>query len=316
MVYFWNNLKNLKDFWLVSIADVCKSLNEAIPGLDMTRGKLDYIFRCRSDSAPTDNIVNAVNRLFCRDYGLEHDQFNILDHELNAYELAYLATGKHIHDCSMDKTVWIRNFWSNYRWIEVCYQQIGRPVPGWKNAGHYTYTLRKNQDIIPPKDVLEEFGKAVDLQPYPMTYLKRFDGMDMLDKLIYIQNPSLKNEQYMEILSETKEKHDDEKNNNNSLQSGQVESLNGVHSDDEKARDLLVWIARKRFLWANGFLSDEKYRELDWMIASLVGLKDDGQEAAFLKSGKSIQGEFWNSIKNAINEGADRLKKRWDELNP
>ena len=105
----------------------------------------------------------------------------------------------------------------------------------------------------------------------------------------------------MDILTE--EKKDQTKKENN-------------HSDDEKARDLLVLLARKRFLWANGFLSDEKYRELDWMIASLSGLKDDAHEAAFLKSGKSIQSEFWLSIINAINEGANRLKKRWDELNP
>lgn len=309
--FFWRNLKNLKDFWFISLTDVCKSLNDAVPELNLTKGKLDYLFRYPPDSKPLDGIVNAVNELYCHGYGLEHDEYNICDNELTAYQLAFLVTAQHIQECSMDKTVWKNNFWSNYRWIEACYKQIGRPVPGWKKAGHYTYTLRKNQNIIPPKDVLEEFGEAADLRPYPMTYLKRFNGMEMLDKLIYIQNPSLKNDQFMEALEE---KHDNDENH--SLQSGQVESSDGTHSDDEKARDLLVLLARKRFLWANGFLSDEKYKELDWMIASLGGLKDDVRENAFLKSGKSIQDEFWNSIVTAINEGAKRLKDRWDELNP
>ena len=190
----------------------------------------------------------------------------------------------------MDKTVWINNFWSNYRWIEACYQQIGLSVPVWKKAGNYTYKLRKNHNILPPVEVMKEFGEWVGLTPYPMTYLKRLDGMQMLNYLIYIQNPSLKKEQYMDILTE--EKKDQTKKENN-------------HSDDEKARDLLVLLARKRFLWANGFLSDEKYRELDWMIASLSGLKDDAHEAAFLKSGKSIQSEYWLSSVEAAHSSSD-----------
>ena len=314
--YFWRNLYNLKDFWSLSLTDICNDLNKAVDGLNLTKGKLDYLLRYPSDSSPSDGIVNAVNELYCRGYGLGYDEYNICNNELTAYQLAFLVTDQHIHECSMDKTIWINNFWSNYRWIEACYQQIGLSVPVWKKAGNYTYKLRKNHNILPPVEVMKEFGKWVGLTPYPMTYLKRLDGAQMLDLLIYIQNPSLNNEQYMKILSEGKEKPGDEENNNNSLQSGQVEPLDGVHSDDDKARDLLVLVLKKRFLWTNGFLSDEKYRELDWMIAALTGPKDGTGEDAFRKSGKRIQDEFWESICNAINDGEARLKDRWDELNP
>ena len=314
--YFWRNLNNLKDFWSLSLTDVCRDLNKLIEGLNLTKGKLDYMLRQPSDTIPSDDVVNAVNELYCNGNGNSYDQLNICENELTAYQLAKLVTEYDINECSMDKVVWVNNFWSNFRWIEACYQQIGLSVPVWKKAGNYTYKLRKNHNILPPIEVLKEFGEWVGLTPYPMTYLKRLDGMEMLDKLIYIQNPSLKNNQYMKILSEDKEKPDDKKNNNNSLQSGQVESLNGVHSDDEKAKDLLVLVLKKRFLWTNGFLSDEKYRKLDWMIAALTGLKDGTGEDAFRKSGKRIQDEFWESICNAINDGEARLKDRWDKLNP
>lgn len=298
---FWRNLNNLKDFWSLSLTDICNDLNRVVPALNLTKGKLNYLLNYVPDSIPSGDVVDAVNELYCRGYGLGYDEYNICNNELTAYQLAFLVTDQHIHECSMDKTVWINNFWSNYRWIEACYQQIGLSVPVWKKAGNYTYKLRKNHNILPPVEVMKEFGEWVGLTPYPMTYLKRLDGMQMLNYLIYIQNPSLKKEQYMDILTE--EKKDQTKKENN-------------HSDDEKARDLLVLLARKRFLWANGFLSDEKYRELDWMIAALTGLKDGTGEDAFRKSGKRIQDEFWESICNAINDGEARLKDRWDKLNP
>ena len=298
---FWKNLNNLKDFWSLSLTDICNDLNKAVDGLNLTKGKLDYLLRQPSDANPSDDMINVVNELYCDGYGLGHDVFNICDNELNAYRLAFLVTNHHIHECRMDKTVWIKNFWSNYRWIEACYQQIGLSVPVWKKAGNYTYKLRKNHNILPPVEVMKEFGEWVGLTPYPMTYLKRLDGMQMLNHLIYIQNPSLKNEQYMDILAE--EKKDQTKKENK-------------HCDDEFSRDLIVFLAKKRFLWTNGFLSEEKYHELDWMIASLRGLKDDSREEAFRNSGKNFQFEFMCSIINAINEGADRLKEHWDKLNP
>lgn len=179
-IFFWKNLKNLKDFWQVSITGICQSLNEAVPGLDMTKGKLDYIFRCRPDTVPADGVADAANKLYCHGCGLQQDEFNILGHELDADGLAFLATGQHLEGCSMDKDAWVRNFWSNYRWVEACYQLIGRPVPGWKKAGHYTYTLRKGQRILPPVDVIIEFGGTAGLESYPAAYLKRFSGRQML----------------------------------------------------------------------------------------------------------------------------------------
>ena len=53
----------------------------------------------------------------------------------------------------------------------------------WKKAGNYTYKLRKNHNILPPVEVMKEFGEWVGLTPYPMTYLKRLDGMQMLNHL-------------------------------------------------------------------------------------------------------------------------------------
>ena len=294
--YFWKNLNNLKDFWSLSLTDICKDLNKAVDGLNLTKGKLDYLLRLPSDANPSEGMVNAVNELYCNGYGLGHDEFNICNSELNAYQLAFLITDQHIHECSMDKAVWINNFWSNYRWIEACYQQIGLSVPVWKKA----YKLRKNHNILPPIEVMKEFGEWVDLTPYPMTYLKRLDGMQMLNYLVYIQNPSLVDAQIMESLNDEKDKR----------------TRKNEYHGDESSRELMILLAKERFLWSNGFLAEEKYRELGWMIASLRGLRDDSREEAFRNSGKNFQFEFMCSIINAINEGADRLKKRWDEINP
>lgn len=178
---FWTNLKNLKHFWQVSLTDVCNALNKEVPGLGMTKGKLNYILCNKPDLIPADGIVDAVNKLYCHGCGLGYDEPSILDHPLNANELSLLVTGQHIQECSMDIDSWTENFWSNYKWIEICHQQVGIAVPIWKTAGNYTYKLRKNRNILPPAGVLEEFARLAGLDvPYPVTYLKRFDGREML----------------------------------------------------------------------------------------------------------------------------------------
>ena len=188
--FFWKNVAKIKEVLLLSLSEMADDISRFAPESGMTKGKLNY-YIYKVGSEPSAMLLDAVNTLYCRGLGCNGDSLDISRNDLDADGIVLLTTDILTAGCSIDKDAWTRNFWSNYRWIEVCYQQIGRSVPGWKNAGHYTYTLRKNRNILPPRKVLEEFADSLGYSHFCQILLHPFSGSQMLWTYAGITMPNI-----------------------------------------------------------------------------------------------------------------------------
>ena len=189
--FFWKNMAKIKEVLLLSLSEMADDISRFAPESGMTRGKLNYYMEYKVGSEPSAAVLDAVNTLYCRGLGCNGDSLDISRNDLDADGIVLLTTDILTAGCCIDRDAWTRNFWNNFRWIEMCYRQIGRPVPGWKSAGHYTYTLRKDQKILPPRKVLEEFAGSLGYSHFCQLLLHPFSGSQMLWTYAGITMPNI-----------------------------------------------------------------------------------------------------------------------------
>lgn len=295
-VFFWKNLNTIKALCNLSFADISDDLNAQIPGLGYTKSKLDYNMRYLYSQEPPEEIIQAVNNLYCNGLGCDKDTYNILDHELTFNQAAYLVTNKAVDECSDDKSEWIQNFWSSYQWVEFCFGQMNQAVPAWSSTGKHSYKLRKDRSILPAVPVLKEFAATAGINEYPIIYLSKLSGPIMLQVLANILIPDIKRKET--VFQQEEHMYFDSYE--------VMKSCRGMKRD----------VAKIEFLAAYGFLSEEELKTLNCFVTPLAREYAPPELQDFEKTGKSYPVEFRKAILQIIQDAGPRLEKAWSSRNP